>query len=540
MAIQRVACLYRVSTKGQVDKNDIPMQKIECHKFIENHESWALVQEYYEKGVSGYKKTAEQRDILQQIKRDALEGKFDILLVFMFDRLGRRDDETPFVVEWFSKQGIEVWSTQEGQQEFNHHVDKLINYIRFWQSSGESEKTSIRVDTKHEQMATEGLFRGGSAPYGYNITPSGVYNKKGKELGKLTINDEQSVIIKEIFNYVYLYNYGKTKIAKLLNEKNISSSTGGQWNAGVVGYILKNPIYKGYPAYRKRTVKSGTAHNLSSEEWVLSENQIIELQIIEEYIWNKVQDIRLKNSIPLEYNTGKTTHSPLFFVGLIKCGHCGSPLTTTYSYKYNSDRTKKYVKPKYRCSGKANRSKECNGKITYSAEKIEDTVIQEIDIVFKKILKERSYKSSNDNLKLYEKDLSVYLKKYNQIEKEHNVLIQEISKSLMGESHFDSKTLSTLIEQKEKELKTTKTKIEELKFEIQRIATTNYDNEAIESILGDFIGYCNKTPHEILKPQIRLLINSIVVYRDLIDTDLNLNKDNFFRIYSEYKKDNPD
>ena len=27
-----------------------------------------------------------------------MEGKFDILLVFMFDRLGRRDDETPFIV----------------------------------------------------------------------------------------------------------------------------------------------------------------------------------------------------------------------------------------------------------------------------------------------------------------------------------------------------------------------------------------------------------------------------------------------------------
>ena len=38
-----------------------------------------------------------------------------VLLVYMFDRLGRRDDETPFVVERFVKQGIEVWSSQEGQ-----------------------------------------------------------------------------------------------------------------------------------------------------------------------------------------------------------------------------------------------------------------------------------------------------------------------------------------------------------------------------------------------------------------------------------------
>lgn len=31
-----------------------------------------------------------------------MNQRFDVLLVFMFDRLGRRDDETPFVVEWFA------------------------------------------------------------------------------------------------------------------------------------------------------------------------------------------------------------------------------------------------------------------------------------------------------------------------------------------------------------------------------------------------------------------------------------------------------
>ena len=35
---------------------------------------------------------------IQEIRQDAEERKFDILLVFMFDRPGRRDDETPFVV----------------------------------------------------------------------------------------------------------------------------------------------------------------------------------------------------------------------------------------------------------------------------------------------------------------------------------------------------------------------------------------------------------------------------------------------------------
>lgn len=41
--MKRVLCLYRVSTKGQVDpKDDIPVQRRECMRFIENHHDWVL------------------------------------------------------------------------------------------------------------------------------------------------------------------------------------------------------------------------------------------------------------------------------------------------------------------------------------------------------------------------------------------------------------------------------------------------------------------------------------------------------------------
>ena len=110
------------------------MQKEACRAFAKE-KGWEIVKEFSEKGVSGFKKSAKERDQLQQIQQAAVAREFDVLLVFMFDRLGRRDDETPFIVEWFVKQGVEVWSTQEGQQRFDTHVDKLMNYIRYWQAS---------------------------------------------------------------------------------------------------------------------------------------------------------------------------------------------------------------------------------------------------------------------------------------------------------------------------------------------------------------------------------------------------------------------
>ena len=47
--MKRVYCLYRVSTKGQVDKDDIPMQKTSCREFAE-HNGWTILKEFQENG----------------------------------------------------------------------------------------------------------------------------------------------------------------------------------------------------------------------------------------------------------------------------------------------------------------------------------------------------------------------------------------------------------------------------------------------------------------------------------------------------------
>ncbi len=60
--MKRVYCLYRVSTKGQVDKDDIPMQKTSCREFAERN-GWTILKEFQEKGVSGFKVSASDRDV---------------------------------------------------------------------------------------------------------------------------------------------------------------------------------------------------------------------------------------------------------------------------------------------------------------------------------------------------------------------------------------------------------------------------------------------------------------------------------------------
>ncbi len=239
--------LYRVSTKKQVDKqkDDIPMQKEACREFAERM-GWSIGKEFLEKGVSGFKVSANNRDAIQDLKSAAIKGEFQILLVFMFDRIGRIYDETPFVVEWFVKHGINVWSVQEGEQRFESHVDKLINYIRFWQASGESEKTSMRIKTRMQQLTAEGSYTGGPVPFGYQLVKRGRLNKRGKEIFDLEINPQEAEWVIQIFEKTVQEGYGSHRLASFLNYNGVRTHNGSKFQSNTIIRILRNKLFCGY------------------------------------------------------------------------------------------------------------------------------------------------------------------------------------------------------------------------------------------------------------------------------------------------------
>ena len=241
------------------------MQRKACHAFCEKM-GWTIVHEEQEDGVSGHKVRAENRDKLQIIKERARQGKFDILLVFMFDRIGRIADETPFVVEWFVKNGVRVWSTQEGEQRFDNHTDKLTNYIRFWQADGESEKTSIRTKTALGQLVEDGGFKGGVAPYGYDLVKSGRVNKRKHEVYELALNETEAAVVRIVFDKYVHEGYGAQRITTYLNNLGILCNltyTGvlrsGESRSPVLSHLSGN-VYCGHCGARLNLTTSGKAY----------------------------------------------------------------------------------------------------------------------------------------------------------------------------------------------------------------------------------------------------------------------------------------
>lgn len=476
----RVLCLYRVSSNKQLyhtDDNepDIPMQRVRCREYCEQM-GWTLVCEVQEEGISGHKIRAESRDKVQLIKEYAKKKKFDILLVFMFDRIGRISDETPFVVEWLIANGIRVWSALEGEQKIENHTDRLTNYIYYWQADGESQKISARTSNSLGVLTEAGCFTGGLCAYGYRYVKLGRTNRRKQEVYDLEICEEEAYVVRLIFRLAANEGYGAQRIANYLNAKGMKNRKGENWHPATIQGILRNVLYTGI-------LRSGK-----------SRSQVIErLRIIDERTFEAVRDMlrarsrenQVQRSAPLN------TRAKSLLSGNVFCGHCGARLCITTSGKGRPRADGTDVKRmRYTCQTKSRKHGDCDGQTGYTVEKLDgivDTVIQSIFARVRRFtmseVMDLCYRNELASQKVHMKKLK---KDYEKAKNDLQKLKDEIVKALLGESAFSPEVLNDVIHQQEE-------KCEELRSALQSSEQSYFDNAAqiaeIERQYNDMIAW---------------------------------------------------
>jgi DNA invertase Pin-like site-specific DNA recombinase len=527
--MERVYNLYRVSTLGQVDKNDIPMQRKSCTEFIAERPHWKLEKEFQEKGVSGFKVSAKDRDAIQEIQRDALEGKFDILLVFMFDRIGRREDETPFVVEWFANHGIEVWSVCEGQQRFDTHVDKLMNYIRYWQASGESIKTSIRVKTKMGQMVQEGHHKGGSPAFGYKLVKQGRLNRKGQEVSDIVINEDEANVVKLIFDRYANAGYGTHQIASYLTDRGILNRAGDNFISSSIANILKNPIYVG-------VLRSGESFSEPFEH----------LTIVDQDTFNRGRELARQRSDKniKDRSLPKMIKSQAALSGNIFCGHCGARLMTSSAGRVKDDghgETRNYRYWRYVCHNRMHHKQRCDGQTGYQSHIIDDIIDNLLTDLFSKVKKVSQADLLDSRYMVEVNEQRTRLKVAEKLLKRHtddaSVLNAEIANAILGRSKFTPEALQNAIEE-------TSQKVKESAADVERIAAQLNDSEGNLNRLKEQNNqllnwadiYADSEP-EVRKMIVSHLINKVTVKRGYeIDIDFSISIKQFLNFCENERK----
>lgn len=167
----KVSFYARVSTNSQ----EVDLQLLEIEELMKQ-KNYNLVDKYIEKGVSGAKT---RRPELDRLIQDAKEHKFEILIIWRLDRLGRSLSHLIKLVEEFKSYGVKIisikdnidFSTAQGQlmfhllgamAQFERELirERVIAGLESAKAKGKKlgrEKDSDRNDTEILKLRNEGL-----------------------------------------------------------------------------------------------------------------------------------------------------------------------------------------------------------------------------------------------------------------------------------------------------------------------------------------------------------------------------------------------
>ena len=439
--------------------------------------------------------------------------EFDVLGIYMSERLGRIADETPLIVSYLNARGKRVVSYTEGEISTKTHADKLMTYIRYWQAEGESLKTSIRIKDAYAQSVKQGKWRGGRPPYGYCALSRGTLNFKGRPIFDIEPDPETSEVVKTIFRLYGKEKYGGKMIAQILNDKEIPTQEGNLWRCSTITSILRNRLYTGVYVLGKK-----------SKSKLLS--PVMEkLKIIDESDFNEVQELLKANALyPNSYRP--TRRGTLLLTGILYCGDCGKKYTSqrnTYKNQRANGHVWQHERITYRCGSYLTPKKDkpnCDRRIL-TAERVEALVAFDAKSFLSEFDKDKLLTSFEDQMREQEKEVEDHLRKIarnlEQKEKEVQRLKDEVVKVLMGESQFEHGLLTEMINTKQAEIIELGTK----RIEAQSAVDATINAIAMRRSVADEIQSWHErfdTQDTMTKKSMLIkIIDSITVYAEKAD-----------------------
>lgn len=483
-----IAAYCRVSTDKEDQLNSLETQK---EFFLEYTKRTGdnLIKLYADEGISGTK--IKNRKEFQRMLADAEKGLFDMVVVKDISRFARNTVDLLQSVRRLKSLGIETQfltanMTSMGNSEF---VLTIFGAL----AQEESANTSKRIKFGKKMNAEKG--RVPNIVFGYDKTIGDYFN--------LSINENEAMAIRQIFQWYTEEGYGGSKIANMLNERGIKTKRGNNWSQNSVCRILTNEIYTGKIINGKEEIAdflTGQRKEKDESEWLVTIRP--ELRIIEDEVFDKAQDI-LKD----RHDSFKITHerqsNKYLFSTLIKCKECGWSFRRTVRQYKNT-----YVR--WVCSGHNGKGADsCPNAITVDEEELIQ-VLQEYfqDVLSKKkkvidyVIKEfqRVYKAKDENIE-YEKQLNVEL---NKLRKSREKYMDMYTDDLISREELNEKIGGMRKE------------IERLENELKMVSYHLTKGEQLEAILNSTFKQLEDITdvHEMTNAQLKRLIQKIEVDKE--------------------------
>ena len=483
-----IAAYCRVSTDKSDQLNSLETQK---EFFLEYTKRTGdnLIKLYADEGISGTK--IKNRKEFQRMLADAEKGLFDMVVVKDISRFARNTVDLLQSVRRLKSLGIETQfltanMTSMGNSEF---VLTIFGAL----AQEESANTSKRIKFGKKMNAEKG--RVPNIVFGYDKTIGDYFN--------LSINDNEAMTIRQIFQWYTEEGYGGSKIANMLNERGIKTKRDNNWSQNSVCRILTNEIYTGKIINGKEEIAdflTGQRKEKDESEWLVTIRP--ELRIIEDEVFDKAQDI-LKG----RHDSFKMTHerqsNKYLFSTLIKCKECGWSFRRTVRQYKNT-----YVR--WVCSGHNGKGADsCPNAVTVDEEELIQALqdyFQEILSKKKKVINyvikefQRVYKAKDENIE-YEKQLNTEL---NRLRKSREKYMDMYTDDLISREELNEKIGGMRKE------------IERLENELKMVSYHLTKGEQLEAILNSTFKQLEDITdvHEMTNAQLKRLIQKIEVNKE--------------------------
>jgi DNA invertase Pin-like site-specific DNA recombinase len=316
----RCAIYTRKSSEEGLEQefNSLDAQREACEAYVESqrHEGWGVLPQLYDDG--GFSGATIDRPALQRLLADVAAGTIDVVVVYKVDRLTRSLSDFAKIVEIFDKRQVSFVSVT---QAFNTTtsmgrltLNVLLSFAQF-----EREVTGERIRDKIAASKKKGMWMGGQPPLGYDAKDR-----------KLVVNDAEAQLVRHIFRRYHELKSVRLLKAELDAEGILSkvrrgadgSPYGGRPLArGALYLMLANRIYRGEIGHK--------GHSYPGDHD----------PIVDEALWNEVQQILSVNRVSRDTGAGAT--EPSLLAGII-FDAAGERLTPTHAVK-NGTRYRYYV-----------------------------------------------------------------------------------------------------------------------------------------------------------------------------------------------------
>lgn len=277
------------------------------------------ISKIYREVVSG--ETISERKEMQKLLKDVEAEKWTGVLVVEVERLARGDTaDQGRVLKAFKYSHTKIITPVKTYDPDNEFDEEYFEFGLFM-SRREYKTINRRLQRGREISCQEGKFVGNIPPFGYDRIK--LKDSKGYTL---SINQEEALVVKEIFRLYTFENNSINSVVKQLNDMNFKPRIANEWTVSSVKDILSNPTYNGKIVWNRRKQEKKTRDGQVYISRPRNQSYLIydglHESIIDNKTWKIVQEKRKQNVPKVKHS--HSIQNPL--VGLIFCEKCGKPM----------------------------------------------------------------------------------------------------------------------------------------------------------------------------------------------------------------------